>query len=598
MKRFTLLAVLATCSLFASAQIDPATAVAEMGRGINLGNTLEPPREGEWNNGPAQESYFDRYVEAGFTNVRIPVRWDLHTGNSAPYTVEESWMNRVEQVVDWGLERGLYVTLNGHHEDWLKNGYANQNLRDRYDAIWRQIVARFQDKSEKLLYEIINEPIGLTVAQVDELNARILGIIRAEEPTRLVIYGGNRWSNAEELYLAAIPDDDYVIGYFHSYDPWPFAGEANRDWGSQADSQAMTNKLNAAAAWSASNNMPIHVSEFGAHVDNDYNSRMRYYAHYVEQLTKHKFAWSVWDDGGWFRVLDRDNGVWPALKDVLMHTYEDSPNDITAEAMPLEDDPAVQVALVNWNVRSTGNDSIRLEKAVAGEGFVEIARLAPNAEMYLDEDVQVGRTYRYRVYTTRADGTLLYSYPVQLRISTNVQSTFTGMPLEIPGTINTKNYDLGGEGVAYHDNEEANIPGGFRPDEGVDLEPNGKGDFHIGYVNQGEWVEYTVNVATAGTYRVSASIASEQSGGAWEIGFADAETIRMAAIQATGGWTTHQDLVFNDQITLPAGEQVMRLTITGGAAFNIDEITFTLEKPAAIASSSVAVVSRVKVISS
>ncbi|MEL7160274.1 MAG: glycoside hydrolase family 5 protein, partial [Bacteroidota bacterium] len=240
------LAYLSLCAFFLSfslsGQLTPATAVAEMGRGINLGNTLEPPQESAWNNGPAEESYFDRYVEAGFTNVRIPVRWDQHTGSTPPYTVDATWMDRVEEVVDWGLERGLYVTLNGHHEDWLKNGYANQNLRDRYDAIWRQIVARFRDKSEKLLYEIINEPIGMSVAQVDELNARILGIIRAEEPTRLVIYGGNRWSNAEELYLAAIPDDDYVIGYFHSYDPWPFAGEARRDWGSAADYRDMTNK--------------------------------------------------------------------------------------------------------------------------------------------------------------------------------------------------------------------------------------------------------------------------------------------------------------------------------------------------------------------
>ena len=46
-----------------------------MGRGINLGNTLEPPTEGAWNNGPAQERYFNLYREAGFTNVRIPVRW-------------------------------------------------------------------------------------------------------------------------------------------------------------------------------------------------------------------------------------------------------------------------------------------------------------------------------------------------------------------------------------------------------------------------------------------------------------------------------------------------------------------------------------------
>jgi len=91
------------------AQLTPEEAVELMGRGINLGNTLEPPLEGGWNNGPAKESHFDAYVDAGFTNIRIPVRWDQHTSNSAPYDVVPSWMNRVEEVVDWGLSRGMKI---------------------------------------------------------------------------------------------------------------------------------------------------------------------------------------------------------------------------------------------------------------------------------------------------------------------------------------------------------------------------------------------------------------------------------------------------------------------------------------------------------
>ena len=69
------------------AQVTPLLASQQMGRGINLGNTLEPELEGGWNNGPAQEVYFDQINEAGFTNVRIPIRWDKHTAPSSPFTV-------------------------------------------------------------------------------------------------------------------------------------------------------------------------------------------------------------------------------------------------------------------------------------------------------------------------------------------------------------------------------------------------------------------------------------------------------------------------------------------------------------------------------
>ena len=242
------------------AQITPAEAIAGMGRGINLGNTLEPPFEGEWNNGPAQESYFDAYLDAGFSNIRIPVRWDNHTADLPPFDVTESWMDRVEEVVDWGLSRGFFITLNGHHEDWLKNDYSNTILQDRYDAIWAQIAERFKDKSEKLLFEIINEPNGMTVAQVDELNIRILDIIRETNPTRIVIYGGNMYANSEQLLNANIPDDEYIVGYYHAYDPWQFSGEGQGTWGTVNDYQQLTNKYETVKSWSDANNIPIHHS--------------------------------------------------------------------------------------------------------------------------------------------------------------------------------------------------------------------------------------------------------------------------------------------------------------------------------------------------
>ena len=107
-------------STLSQAQITPAEAVSQMGRGINLGNTLEPPTEGGWNNPAAKESYFDDYVEAGFTTVRIPVTWDKHTAANSPYIVDASWLNRVEEIVEWGLERDMFVIINAHHEGWLR----------------------------------------------------------------------------------------------------------------------------------------------------------------------------------------------------------------------------------------------------------------------------------------------------------------------------------------------------------------------------------------------------------------------------------------------------------------------------------------------
>ena len=125
----------------------PQEVIEKIKRGINIGNTLEPPTEGEWNNGPLQEYYFDDYKNAGFTCIRIPVRWDKHTTETAPYVIQTSWLDRVEQVVDWGLERDLYIIINAHHEWWLVDNYSDPNMRARFDSIWTQIAERFKNKS-------------------------------------------------------------------------------------------------------------------------------------------------------------------------------------------------------------------------------------------------------------------------------------------------------------------------------------------------------------------------------------------------------------------------------------------------------------------
>lgn len=560
-----------------SAQLTPFEALEGMGRGINLGNTLEPPQEGSWNNGPAEEAYFDGYVAAGFTNIRIPVRWDQHTQNGAPYNVDAAWMDRVEQVVDWGLSRGLYITLNGHHEDWLKQNYSTDN-KARYDNIWRQIVDRFKDKSDKLLYEIINEPNGLTVAQVDDLNARILGIIRSQEPNRIVIFGGNMYANAEQLFTAAVPTDDYVMGYYHSYDPWTFAGMSQGTWGSTADYAAMANKFQSAKNWSDQNNVPVHISEFGVMVNADFNARMRWYAEYIGLADLHGFATSAWDDGGDFKVMNRPNQVWPEVKEILVHYYQDSPNQISATT--IADVQDVLIAFVEWNNRMTGNDSIVVERALGvNGGFQSVATLAPDAESFLDTDVFEGNTYTYRMYTHNADGRLTHGYPQRVSLSSDVQTAYNGAPQNIPGTVEIEDYDNGGEGVAYHDNDAANQGGGYRLSEGVDIGGGPNNGFVLGYVSTGEWIEYTVDVQNTGTYNIKAEVASNDAASAFTVNFPNDVTASFAT-PMTGDWNAYQEISASNEVMLEAGQQVIRLDISGARAFNLDRIIFTLESNA------------------
>lgn len=304
----------------------PQATVNAMGIGINLGNTLDAPYEGDWALA-AQKSFLEDFASAGFNHVRIPVTWDKHTAASAPYSVDSAFMDRVEQVVEWALAEGGFVMLNAHHESWLKEDADNAALQERFDSIWRQVAGRFKNKSSRLIFEILNEPHGMTQSQSDETNSRILEIIRQTNPTRLVIFAGNDYSSADRLMLAEIPDDDYIIANFHSYDPWPFAGQCTRRWGSDADLAELGGIYDRVKSWSEENGVAVMVNEFGS-AKYDFTrpenecvqaDRLLYLQAHASLAIEHGFAGTVWDDGGSFSFYNRANRTWGEEKDILIN---------------------------------------------------------------------------------------------------------------------------------------------------------------------------------------------------------------------------------------------------------------------------------------
>ena len=305
-------------------------AILKMQRGINIGNTFDaPPGETSWGNPAVEDYYFDDYATAGFTAIRIPVTWDQHTGASAPYTIDESFIARVEQVVDWGLSRGLFILVNAHHESWIKHDTSAGNVA-RFAAIWTQISTRFKGKSDKLVFEILNEPETMTVQNLDSLNDQILGVIRQTNPTRLVVYAGSNYSSDWDLTQVKVPgnSDKYLIANFHCYSPWSFvSGDASVIWGSQSDKDAIKGIFDGVAQFVSSKGIPVMVNEFGAGPNHDTNSRTAFYQTYVDNTLSHGMAFFAWDDGGDFRTYDRQlpaahtpGGSWIGnVKDIMTH---------------------------------------------------------------------------------------------------------------------------------------------------------------------------------------------------------------------------------------------------------------------------------------
>ena len=153
-------------------------------------------------------------------------------------------------------------------------------------------------------------------------------------------------------------------------------------------------------------------------------------------------------------------------------------------------------------------------------------------------------------------------------------------PFAIPGILQVEFYDKGGEGAAYHDTEAENRgDANYRSSDGVDI-VNGNGGKAIGYTSTGEWVEYTINVKEAGTYDYKATVSSGTTNSGFSINLKNGNTTTKLAdvkVPQTGNndWDTYKTVEGTLSKPLEAGEQIIRLTITGSNC-NIDKIQFSI----------------------
>jgi len=145
---------------------------------------------------------------------------------------------------------------------------------------------------------------------------------------------------------------------------------------------------------------------------------------------------------------------------------------------------------------------------------------------------------------------------------------FGGVARLVPGLIQAEDFDEGGEGIGYHDSDAVNSDVATYRQGGVDVGLNTPG-YAVGWSNKGEWLTYTINVATAGRYRPVLRVASAVSGGAARLDFDGGASVGISA-PATGGWRTWVE-VSGAAVHLEAGLQVIRFSYEA-AAFDLDWI--------------------------
>jgi len=316
--------------------------VKEMGNGINLGNTMEAYGHGSfpvdtdtvyfetlWGQPETSERMIQGMKDAGFDSIRIPVAWtnamDYENGD---YTIQKHWMDRVETIVNYALDADMYVVINDHWDGgwWGMFGSATPETRekamDMYVSMWEQIADRFQNYSDKLIFEAGNEELGDRLNDKDKCpDSGSLNKNECYETTNLINQtfvdtirksGGN---NADRFLLIAgyntdimntcddrfkMPTDtakDKLLISVHYYTPWDYCGTDSRDsWGSVKDYEEQNSLMEMMTKFT-DQGYGVIIGEYAVLCDNGKTrpDTDKFYTNFLDNCDLYNYCPMLWD---------------------------------------------------------------------------------------------------------------------------------------------------------------------------------------------------------------------------------------------------------------------------------------------------------------
>jgi len=328
--------------------------VKEIKIGWNLGNTMDATgattvmAETSWGNPKTTKKLIDKVKAAGFNTIRIPTTWEPHLGSAPDYTIDPAWLDRVQEIVDYGISNDMFVIVNAHHEEWYSPTYANADkAKDMMAKVWKQIADRFENYDEHLIFEGLNEARQKGTSDewnggnaegwdvINQLNQVFVDTIRSaggNNPLRHLMiapYAASSSTRAWDSFI--VPEDNKIIISIHAYTPYNFAlnKQGTAEWSATNpnDTGEIDNLMNNIYNKFISNGIPVILGEFGAVNKNDnVSARVAWAEYYVSKAAEKGIPCIWWDNGSFygsgelFGLIDRNFYTWkcPELVDALI----------------------------------------------------------------------------------------------------------------------------------------------------------------------------------------------------------------------------------------------------------------------------------------
>ena len=408
MKQLTVITLISLLSLSVKAMdhdIDAQTWCKNVVMGWNLGNALESAGgdwdydnyawtnvwekdyakwETAWGNPKTTKEMIHALKEHGFNAIRVPVRWvpyaDIET-----MEIDESWIARVKEVVDWCMAEDMQVILNTHHELWLESYpiyTMKEPLNGKLRKLWTNIATAFADYDGRLAFAGTNEvtvnwaaPTAENYDVQNSYNQTFIDAVRAtggnNAKRNLIVqtYATDPTYGLAGFVIPNDPTENRLSVEFHYYSPYSYCsggkdsyfywGKAFADKGKitpDGNEDTIANLfLKLRKEW-WDKGLGIVMGEYGCShhfTDDDKQTQEANEQYYLETLVsearKNGFAAFVWDNNAYgngsekFGIFNRKNNMSVDAPFFLEGIKEGSKTQFVADVEYNEGDPDVGV---------------------------------------------------------------------------------------------------------------------------------------------------------------------------------------------------------------------------------------------------------------
>ena len=314
--------------------------------GVNFTNWLDdlwagyPPNNRRW---------FDNFHESDFANakslgvdfVRLPIAPFTNAGDKPDGTIDAYYLQKVDSAVTWAERYGLYIILDNHEFDG--NHPTSTATEPLLLNAWKQLATRYKDRSELILYEVLNEPFNIDATLWGQIQGRVVDLIRTIDETHYIIVGGADWNSMWNMGNLPIYPHNRLIYNFHFYEPslltepglgdqanvknlpfpydpvrmpspppgavaWVVAAYAA--YKTQGTEAYLASCLDPAATFAKQHNVPVMCTEYGCNGDNNIQQdRVRYFEAVVKLFNERNIPHASWGyKYGGFGITTVDGG--------------------------------------------------------------------------------------------------------------------------------------------------------------------------------------------------------------------------------------------------------------------------------------------------